>query len=388
MRWTNLSTWAVAALCVAGAVTGGGLLAKVTSTLEEPMALDALVVQVPNTQPLPPRLPLPTPPVDGPASIQAAIAVHSQDPLVFQEGQNAQSTTVQVVRPAAVQITEQGPARGRVAPEFTWGQSGGWTTSGSPLAFGQVNQAMNSLNQAKLALKNAAKDEDKKRAEEQLQKSLNDYFDQDIVRRKKELVEIKKKVEEIEKQLLKRETSKGEIVDLQKKVIVNEVNGLGFFGTPAASPAGGLFSNWPLGNSTFGVQIEKTTPSGNRRVTVPAPAALPGLPPSPGAYSTPDANAPATQAGPAVYPRAAPPAPTPPAAPSAGAPSTAPAAPPPPAAPPAPIEPQSTAPTREDLSTPPQVSQSSHKVKTITTKFSFPFGRDDLAIKLWATTAS
>jgi hypothetical protein len=107
-----------------------------------------------------------------------------------------------------------------------------------------TSKATEGLNLAKFALKKAETEEDKKKADEMLVKALNEYFDQDLLQRKKELAEIKKKVEELEKQLQKRESSKSDIVDLQKKVIINEINGLGFYGAGSVANPANQLSGW------------------------------------------------------------------------------------------------------------------------------------------------
>lgn len=126
------------------------------------------------------------------------------------------------------------PRAASASPEFV-------ESFAAPARFGNyrnspISKASEGLNQAKAALKKAETEEDKKKADEMLVKALNEYFEQDLVQRKKELADIKKKVEELEKQLQKRESSKTDIVDLQKKVIINEVNGLGFYGNINSNP--------------------------------------------------------------------------------------------------------------------------------------------------------
>ncbi len=134
-----------------------------------------------------------------------------------------------ITSPAAAAFTPFGVST------FPGGQGGVAAGGGMAWTSGRNNspmgKAIEKMNQAKVALKKSSTDDEKKKADEQLTVALNEYFEADMVQRKKELADVKKRVEDLEKQLVKRETSKGDIVDLQKKVIVSEVNGLGFYGT-------------------------------------------------------------------------------------------------------------------------------------------------------------
>lgn len=92
------------------------------------------------------------------------------------------------------------------------------------------------LLNAKSAIKAAGTEEERQQATEKLDPLLNEYFDKDMEQRKQELADIKERVATLEKQLQQREAAKGDIVALQKKVIINEADGLGFFDRQATDP--------------------------------------------------------------------------------------------------------------------------------------------------------
>lgn len=62
-----------------------------------------------------------------------------------------------------------------------------------------------------------------------LDQALTNYFISDMKSRVAELDKIKVRVKELEGQLERRMKAKGEIIELQKKVLLSEVEGLGFF---------------------------------------------------------------------------------------------------------------------------------------------------------------
>lgn len=126
-----------------------------------------------------------------------------------------------------------------------------------------MQKAAEKMSQAKVALKKSNTDEEKKKANDQLDAALGEYFEADMIQRKKELADVKKKVEELEKQLSKRETAKGEIIDLQRKVIASELNGMGFYGSSPNSAFGSTSGFYDSGRYFV------TPPS---VPTVPAPA--------------------------------------------------------------------------------------------------------------------
>jgi hypothetical protein len=86
-------------------------------------------------------------------------------------------------------------------------------------------------------------DEDAKKTEitKQLEAAVTKYFDEDLKGREDELAKLEERLQKLNAQLDRRRKAKGEIIELQMKVLINEAEGLGFAGPsffePAASPA-------------------------------------------------------------------------------------------------------------------------------------------------------
>jgi len=68
----------------------------------------------------------------------------------------------------------------------------------------------------------------------QLNSQLDQYFEEDMKARNKELEGIESRLEKLRAQLDRRRQKKSEIIDLQAKVAINEAEGLGFYGQPKA----------------------------------------------------------------------------------------------------------------------------------------------------------
>ena len=68
-------------------------------------------------------------------------------------------------------------------------------------------------------------------ARKKLTELIDKYFDEDMVQRQKELAQLEQRLAKLREQLDRRRTKKQDIVDLQmKKSLLNEADGLGFFG--------------------------------------------------------------------------------------------------------------------------------------------------------------
>lgn len=155
------------------------------------------------------------------------------------------------------------------------------------------------------ALRDAEGEAEQTATQAKLNELLSQYFEQDMVRRQAELEDIEKRLSKLREQLDRRRAKKEEIIDLQMKVLVNEADGLGFFGN--SSP-------WEL--DVFGV-----SPPFGGAPGIPAPRRI-KRPPVPPRGEVPIEAAPPAQ--PAVAPQDA-------AAASAPQPATTPAAAPQPA---------------------------------------------------------
>lgn len=82
-----------------------------------------------------------------------------------------------------------------------------------------------------LAFAKFRKDEDKEKAEVELRKSLDTYFDKDMEIRKSELDKIQEGLTKLKKSIEKRAKAKDDIVKLQLKLMQNRAEGLEFFRT-------------------------------------------------------------------------------------------------------------------------------------------------------------
>lgn len=107
---------------------------------------------------------------------------------------------------------------------------------------GRVN-AVPSIRQAAEAVRDAQGSEAKADAQAKLSDYLAKYFDDDMIRREKELKQIEQRVAKLRELLDRRRNSKQEIIDLQAKVALNEAEGLGFYeggqNAPGSSGYGG-----------------------------------------------------------------------------------------------------------------------------------------------------
>ena len=105
----------------------------------------------------------------------------------------------------------------------------------------EIRQAAEAVVEARTA----ADDEVKAQATEKLTGLLEEYFEHDMQRREQELQEVETRLQKLRSQLQRRREMKDEIVDLQIKVVVNEAEGLGFFGAPGGYPG----QPWEFGSS-------------------------------------------------------------------------------------------------------------------------------------------
>jgi len=88
------------------------------------------------------------------------------------------------------------------------------------------------IREAASAVRNAEDDDAREKATEELASALDEYFEQDMEARTKEVEEIQARVERLQAQLDRRREKKAEIIDLQLKVALNEADGLGFYSEP------------------------------------------------------------------------------------------------------------------------------------------------------------
>jgi hypothetical protein len=145
------------------------------------------------------------------------------------------------------------------------------------------------LRQLTQRLRQATDEAAKADLTKQLEAAVGKYFDEDLKNREGQLTELEERVSKLRAQLDRRRKAKGEITQLQTKVLVNEADGLGFSGAPlegryapndafrpyVAEPI--EYSNRQLGQPVTGVQTTTTEihalPVRNAPV-IPAPTPL------------------------------------------------------------------------------------------------------------------
>lgn len=138
--------------------------------------------------------------------------------------------------------------------------------AGPPNAMPEIQKAAKALHEAKDA--NAKEAADKK-----LTALLDEYFDEDMKRREEELASIEERLKNLRAVLEKRRAKQSEIVELQKKVLLNEADDLGFFtNTAPGHPTWQVFDI----QGGEGGDVLKGAP-----VIVAPVAALPPTPPTP-----------------------------------------------------------------------------------------------------------
>jgi hypothetical protein len=134
--------------------------------------------------------------------------------------------------------------------------------------------SMDRIAEARGKLAGVEDPESERKALEELQQALGQYFDKDMEIRRAELERVRSGLNDMEARLQKRAAAKEGIVQLQLKMIINEADGLGFFSDGDASRVYG-------GGSMF-------APSG----AMTAPGATPMNPFYPAVSPRPDRGAP------------------------------------------------------------------------------------------------
>lgn len=140
------------------------------------------------------------------------------------------------------------------------------------------------IREASAAVRDAKDDEARKKATEKLASALDEYFEENMKARGKELEDIRARLAKLEAQLERRREKKQEIIDLQMKVALNEADGLGFysekqdrmfnFPLPRPMPAYTVPDDIVVGAP---VRVEATLepPAPPAPIVAPAPAASP-----------------------------------------------------------------------------------------------------------------
>ena len=112
-----------------------------------------------------------------------------------------------------------------------------------------------------------ASDEQKSNAKQEIEALLNQYFDEDIKARQAKITEIEQRIAKLKAQLERRRAAKGELVQLQMKLIENEAAGLGFFGTDDARRMRGIpqIIHSRTGDVFYSVPPDPAAPAAPRR---------------------------------------------------------------------------------------------------------------------------
>jgi hypothetical protein len=148
------------------------------------------------------------------------------------------------------------------------------------------------IHEASRAVRDAKDDEAREKATKELASALDEYFEEDMKARGKELDNIRARLANLERQLDRRREKKQEIIDLQMKVALNEADGLGFYSEARGTPFDFGMSPPP---ATWGMpgEIKIATPVRVEAagppvyVSPPAPPAAPAPAASPAPADTP-----------------------------------------------------------------------------------------------------
>lgn len=87
----------------------------------------------------------------------------------------------------------------------------------------QMQQAIQKYTAAKT-------DDEKQAARQEMSVALLSYFDNDMKSREADIAQIEERIKKLRAQLAERREAKDQIVDLQVQLLINEANGLGFYG--------------------------------------------------------------------------------------------------------------------------------------------------------------
>jgi hypothetical protein len=172
-----------------------------------------------------------------------------------------------VTREVVEQVDVFAPASGATAATYPPGTR---YVSPPPAAGGQTNATAATLEDDRLAasIRTAienfrnAEGEANTQARRRLESLLRSYFERDVSRRASEIDKLEEQVRNLRAQLGRRREKRQELIDLQMKLIENEIEGLGFFVAPP-----GPQSNPPAMRDWYGRVIP---PEGPQAMNPPA----------------------------------------------------------------------------------------------------------------------
>jgi hypothetical protein len=151
-----------------------------------------------------------------------------------------------------------------------------------------VGDSMESkIRKAAEKLRDAKDDQAKTSARKELGGLLSQYFDKDMDRRAKELLELKERLNRLTAQLERRRQEKQNIIDLQIQVAVNEAEGLGFVTRPAGpAPFDFFYHHGPVQ-----VPVVIGSDDGEASLTIPPVPPVPNAAPNPQPAAKTDGSA-------------------------------------------------------------------------------------------------
>lgn len=162
-----------------------------------------------------------------------------------------------------------------------------------PLVKSQMEMSQ-ALGDAIGEFRRAQGDDAKAAAQKKLVEALTKYFDADMKGREAGLQKVEAQVKLLRSQLDKRAGKKQEIIDLQIKLLENEADGLGFFGSPPGLPGmvPGMMGEPMTPGGPFGAVRNPSGVSFGGSQNSPKPAATPPVAPTLGTSNGPPLIAP------------------------------------------------------------------------------------------------
>lgn len=157
-------------------------------------------------------------------------------------------------------VQTYGGLRGGIAP-------GMYGMTGSP--FQQTDSA---IQQAVGKYRAAEDDKGKDEAKQAMSAALSEYFDADMKLREEEIRDIEERVKKLQAQLERRREAKSKLVELQLQLLVNEAEGLGFYGRS------GFDGPFRFGRGDFGGGRSSMMTPGSSQPVLPTRPATPPPP--------------------------------------------------------------------------------------------------------------
>lgn len=144
------------------------------------------------------------------------------------------------------------------------------------------NSAKDKMFRASKKYLTAKTDADKQAAQQEMTEGLSMYFDNDMKFREQDIAKIETRLKNLRTQLEKRRAAKAKLVELQVQLLINEANGLGFYGQPGSQSSRGSWYSSIAAPWAYGMpqmprvpQVPQiTAPQQNPQVDGPGPGVL------------------------------------------------------------------------------------------------------------------